>query len=273
MRFNNLDNLFGHVITHGEVVLSNEPGSHPASRGTPQGHPNLASFLGIPLVFNGDVLGMIGLGNREGGFDEAVHTLLQPLVVTLGTLLHARVLEDQRQAMEEQLRHLATVDGLTQLYNRRAFMGFAEQQFRQARRYQHPCTLALLDIDHFKHINDAHGHAAGDTALQVFGQILKESTRETDVVGRIGGEEFAVLLPQTSPEEARVALERIRKAVEHATVAHGQVRFHMSVSVGMGSWTPELHDLEDWLGQTDRALYQAKHLGRNRIEEATAPPG
>jgi diguanylate cyclase (GGDEF)-like protein len=271
MRFNNLDNLFGHVVTHGEVVLTNAPATHSASRGTPKGHPNLDSFLGIPLSFNGEVLGMIGLGNREGGFDEAVQQLLQPLVVTLGTLLHARVVEDQRQAMEEQLRHLATVDALTQLANRRAFMDAAEQQFRQARRYQQPCTLALLDLDHFKRINDEHGHAGGDAALKAFSQVMKQSTRETDLIGRVGGEEFAVLLTQTSEQEAWVALERIRQQLSQTTVVHGNSTMQLTVSIGMAPWHSALHGLEDWLTQADHALYGAKSGGRNCMVCATTP--
>lgn len=271
MRFNNLDNLFGHVITHGEVVQTNAPSTHAASRGTPKGHPTLESFLGIPLAFNGAVLGMIGLGNRTGGFDDSVRALLQPLVVTLGTLLHARVVEDQRQAMEEQLRHLATVDALTQLANRRAFMEAAEQQFRQARRYQQPCTLALLDLDLFKRINDSHGHAAGDAALKLFSEVLQRSTRETDLIGRIGGEEFALLLTQTREDEAWVALERIRQQVSQAVIGQGEHAFSMTVSIGMTPWHSALHGLEDWLNQADRALYAAKSDGRNRIVCAGAP--
>jgi diguanylate cyclase (GGDEF)-like protein/PAS domain S-box-containing protein len=266
MQFHRLDNLFGHVITHNQIVLTNEPGTHHASQGTPDGHPPLRNFLGMPIRFDNRVLGMIALGNRPDGFDEQMVQLLEPLVVTLGTLFHARDQEVARVNAEQELLRLATRDALTGLSNRRHFFDIAETSLTQTRRYGTPMTVALLDLDHFKHINDTHGHAAGDTVLNAFADILRETLRDTDTPARIGGEEFAVLLTNTPLQEALTALERVRVTLDETPIQAGDRTIYATVSIGAVQWQANHLDVDAMMAHADAALYAAKRQGRNRVQ-------
>ena len=263
--FTRLDNLFGHAVTANEVVMANHLPSHPASRGLPEGHAELKNFLGLPIRFDNKVVGMIGLGNRPEGFDEQLVQLLEPLVVTLGTLFHARDQETARVAAEHELQRLASRDALTGLANRRQFFDVAAACLTQTRRYATPLTVALMDLDHFKHINDTHGHAAGDAVLKVFAEVLRESLRDTDTPARIGGEEFAVLLPSTPQDEAIVALERIRATLDQRPIEFNGHTIYATVSIGAVQWRPEHLDVDAMLAHADETLYVAKRQGRNRV--------
>jgi diguanylate cyclase (GGDEF)-like protein/PAS domain S-box-containing protein len=271
MVFTNLDNLFGRVITQHTTVMSNNPMGDDPGHAVPPGHPVLESFLGIPLSFQGRALGMIALGNRLEGFDQETLDLLQPLAVTLGTLLHARELEDQRLAMEAQLQRQAAQDTLTGLFNRRRFQEAVNDQLHQARRYHVNMTLALMDVDFFKQVNDQHGHAAGDAVLRAFAEVLQQVTRDSDVVARIGGEEFAVLLTSTDAAHAQAGLERIRSSVEHLRVSFNGQEIRVTVSIGALAWHDQISDVDQWLHGADQALYRAKSGGRNRVEITEVP--
>jgi len=270
--FSKLDNLFGRTITHNEVICTNDPGSHHASRGTPKGHPVLESFLGLPITFDGKVVGMIGLGNRDEGYDQSLVQFLTPLVSTLGTLIHARSIEDQRAHAEAQLFTQATQDSLTGLANRRRFFDIAEQAVLQANRYGNELSVAMLDLDHFKRINDTHGHAAGDAVLRQVAQILSESLRTTDLGARVGGEEFAILMPSTSIPEALIPLERIRLNTEASEIEVDGQTIRVTCSVGVSTWRAGM-TLDQVIAEADAKLYQAKSEGRNRICEASTPAG
>ncbi len=263
--FTRLDNLFGHAITANEVVMANHLPSHPASRGLPEGHAEVKNFLGLPIRFDSKVVGMIGLGNRPDGFDDSLVQLLEPLVVTLGTLFHARDQESARVAAEQELQRLASRDALTGLSNRRHFFDVAAANLTQTRRYASPLTVALMDLDHFKHINDTYGHAAGDAVLKVFADVLRESLRDTDAPARIGGEEFAVLLTSTPQDEAIVALERIRATLDQRPIEFNGHAIYATVSIGAVQWQPDHADVDAMLVHADEALYAAKREGRNRV--------
>jgi diguanylate cyclase (GGDEF)-like protein len=155
---------------------------------------------------------------------------------------------------------------LTGLANRRRFMQLAEHELSRKRRYGGELAVFMMDLDHFKVVNDTYGHQTGDLVLQKVGEICREVLRDLDCVGRLGGEEFAVLLPRTDVEHAMAVAERLRDAMEHASVAasHGEtVRF--TISIGVATLRDETTSLDTLLNQADRALYQAKHCGRNRV--------
>lgn len=273
LAFSKLDNLFGRTVTHDEVICTNDPTQHSASRGTPKGHPVLESFLGLPIKFNDKVVGMIGLGNRDEGFDQKLVQLLSPLVITLGTLIHSRSTEDKRAQAEAQLFRQATQDALTGLANRRRFFDLAEQALQQASRYGNDLSIAMLDLDHFKRINDTHGHAAGDAVLRHIAQVLNASLRTTDTGARVGGEEFAILMPMTSVQAALLPLERIRQGTQDSEIEVDGARIRVTCSIGVSTWRPGL-TLDQVIAQADARLYQAKEQGRNRIcAPAEATPG
>ena len=265
MAFTNLDNLFGHVVTHDTVVCTNDVAAHPHSRGTPQGHPPLRSFLGVPLHHDNRVVGMIALGNRADGYHPEMIQALEPLTLTLGTLIQARAAEEERARTEQLLLVQATVDSLTGLSNRRRFFEATDNLLTQCRRYGTPATIALMDLDHFKHVNDQHGHAVGDAVLRAFSDLLREVLRESDLPARIGGEEFAVLMPSTTEAEAVVPLERIRHDLAQMDIEIGGRSVRVSVSIGLCEWREDLGTPDAWLAQADQALYRAKDAGRNRL--------
>ncbi|WP_134601339.1 GGDEF domain-containing protein [Pseudomonas aeruginosa] len=177
----------------------------------------------------------------------------------------------RRKAMEQELRLLASTDTLTGLHNRHSFLHQAELMLKAAERFRHPCVALMLDIDHFKNINDSHGHLTGDRALQRVAETLRQGLREVDLLGRLGGEEFAALLPEVSLDQALDVAERLRAGVEALRVSNPDGEpLRMTVSIGVALRRDAGDDLESLLVRADSALYQAKSGGRNRTEYAPA---
>lgn len=172
----------------------------------------------------------------------------------------------QRKEAEEKLILLATTDPLTGLFNRRSFMEAMEQELGRFRRYGKAPALMMLDLDHFKRINDTHGHAGGDEVLQSFAGTLKEQLRETDLPGRLGGEEFAVLLPETGLESALRIAWRILNKVRSTPVQIQTVPVAFTVSIGVGVMLENDANPDAILARADAALYRAKNGGRDRVE-------
>jgi diguanylate cyclase (GGDEF)-like protein len=174
----------------------------------------------------------------------------------------------QRRRSEARVQHIAMYDGLTELYNRRAFLEIAEREVARARRMAAPTAALMLDLDYFKRINDAHGHAAGDHVLAEFADRLRAAVRGADVPGRYGGEEFCVLLPGATMQEASAVAERIRAAV--AAPPLGGLSQPVTVSVGASASTFSDCSVDELLAQADASLYRAKRSGRNRVVAGVA---
>jgi diguanylate cyclase (GGDEF)-like protein len=170
------------------------------------------------------------------------------------------------QAAYARVREQAHTDELTGLANRRAFVQIGMAASDQARRYHRPLALLMMDIDHFKRINDTHGHAVGDAALRAAAGVLRHAARRADTAGRLGGEEFALLLPETAVAQAAVVAERVRRDVAAIIVPHGNTPVRFTCSVGVAEQTPAVNDLDALLRAADEALYRAKAQGRNRVE-------
>ncbi len=176
----------------------------------------------------------------------------------------------ERRRMNDELRLLATTDFLTGLPNRRAFMRRLEDEHARLQRDPGACAaVLLLDIDHFKHINDEHGHAAGDAVLRQLGGLLRDGQRKIDMLGRIGGEEFALLLPGTGPDAAAVYAERLRlRVAEAAMLLDDGLRLTVTISIGIAALGGADSGGDVGLRRADQALYCAKRGGRNRVELA-----
>jgi len=167
---------------------------------------------------------------------------------------------------EAALIQLARNDPLTGMANRRYFFERAEHEFMRSRRYQAPLSIALIDVDHFKLINDQHGHAAGDEVLKVLSQKISTLLRESDLLARIGGEEFAILMPSTGLAGAALMAERLRLAItDEATPVVGQM-LHLRFSAGVTQLKAQDQSIEDCLRRADEAMYKAKQAGRDRVE-------
>lgn len=164
----------------------------------------------------------------------------------------------------EKLQRLAATDALTGALNRRAFLERASAELARALRAARPAALLALDIDFFKAVNDRHGHPGGDAVLKDFAATLKRETRASDIVARLGGEEFAVLLPETTGEVAFKIAERIRLAIAARAVEFGDTKIHVTVSIGLSQTVPEIANVETLIAAADAALYEAKRSGRNR---------
>lgn len=173
----------------------------------------------------------------------------------------------ERVAMMREIEQQAQTDYLTGLCNRRYFMAFGERELEHARRYKKPLAILAIDIDFFKRINDNYGHNIGDLALQKFANVCHEVLRESDLIGRIGGEEFAVLLPETDADQAQEISERLRHhlAESSITTADKAIKVQFTVSIGITLFSGDNANIEDLLNHADMALYQAKHNGRNQV--------
>jgi diguanylate cyclase (GGDEF)-like protein len=167
---------------------------------------------------------------------------------------------------EKKLEYLATHDLLTELLSRREFEKRLEASLSEADRYGFPVSLMMIDLDHFKEINDTHGHSAGDEVLKRFGQILKEEKREADVAGRYGGEEFSVVLPHTELDDAKKLSERISDALKGETFAGPDDDFGVTCSIGLTDYAVDAETRDQLVKRADRALYRAKEAGRDRLE-------
>lgn len=207
-----------------------------------------------------------------------METFRSPVVMEgqrIGTVGFSRDISERKRA-ETELRNLAATDPLTELANRRHFIARLEEAYASHRREaDHTATVLMLDIDHFKRVNDSFGHAAGDAVLKLFSAVLRDQLRAGDTAGRMGGEEFAVLMPRSDTNAARVFAERIRSKVAGSALVMEQRKIAITVSIGVASIDPGDTDAQQVLLRADRALYRAKACGRNRVETAiveTPPP-
>jgi len=197
---------------------------------------------------------------------------ISPVTNTEGAITHFVVVKDEiseRKKLEAELRHLATIDPLTGLPNRRSFFALAEQEISRLRRHPGSLSVAMLDVDHFKKINDQYGHQAGDEVLRALSEACSECLRDRDIMGRLGGEEFACILPDTSSEQVMPAAERLRAAVASRKIRLEDGReIAITVSIGVAVFQETDSDIDAVLHRADQALYRAKLDGRNCIRNA-----
>ncbi len=213
----------------------------------------------VPLTGKEGVIGVMTVtSTRVGSFDESDEGVL--------SFLAASVVKDVENA---RLYRLAVTDSLTGVYNRQYLSERLPLEFERHRRYGDPLTIALVDADHFKAINDQHGHPVGDAVLSLLARRCLETVREVDIVVRYGGEEFMLILPQTGREGGREMAERLRERVAAGPMASDDVKVKITVSIGVAEMEPSDSEPRDLIARSDAALYAAKRAGRNRIEVAT----
>ncbi len=214
----------------------------------------------------------------NAGADDYLHKGAPPAELHARLRVAERIvtLEQRlRRTLESKARQAAS-DALTGLPNRRTFDRRLNAEFKRARRFAEPISVLLIDADHFKQVNDRYGHTVGDEVLRGLAATLRENLpREYDVIARIGGEEFATILPHTSRDDAALVAERLRAAVERSTIATTAGVLNVTISIGVGSLqsrvSPEPQTTLDVLDEADRALYESKRLGRNRVTATLVP--
>ncbi len=238
--------------------------------------PAMPSLLVLPLLVHERALGTLVLGSsRPHAFGEAVRPTLEVLASHVAvSLANARMLK--------RLEELATTDGLTGLLNKRALTQIAVQKLRSAQRFEKPLSLLVCDIDHFKAVNDTHGHDVGDVVIQGMARVLKRNNRDTDVVGRFGGEEFVVVCEETDAKGAMLLAERIRTELEATTFRPDSEALRVTCSIGivtLDAGAPRSRpkssrgptaDFDHLFKNADAALYVSKRSGRNRSTAWTA---
>jgi len=228
----------------------------------------------IKKEYDADVIVMTGYSG-DYSYEEAINmgasdfvikpVRLEELLLRLKRVLKERDLSQERVRMMEKLQKLAITDGLTKLHNSRSFYSQIEVEVDRFNRYKHPLSLLLLDIDHFKHYNDTYGHLEGDKVLVRISQIIRSCLRKLDTAYRYGGEEFTVILPETTCEEAQNVAERIRNAVKAEKFdpeTEGDII--ITISIGVTQYSPE-EELSAFIQRADKAMYSSKQNGRNKV--------
>ncbi len=198
----------------------------------------------------------------------SIHSRVYPLHDASGSTQYVVVMHEditERKRLEEELKRLATTDSLTNTRNRHNFMETAGRELTRAIRYGLPLVALMIDIDHFKNINDTYGHHTGDLVLKAMVDACHQDIRESDVFGRLGGEEFGLLLTDTSPAKSLEAAERLRESLSKVEVKTEDGIVQFTVSIGLAALRDNYESLEDLLKRADAALYEAKHAGRNRV--------
>ncbi|MFQ5689594.1 MAG: GGDEF domain-containing protein [Gemmatimonadota bacterium] len=203
---------------------------------------------------------------------EAARTALFFLICCYAGFVFRRIREDRRKlhGLRKDMAELANRDALTGLANRRRFERLLREELARAKRYGHPCTVGMVDVDHFKCYNDTMGHLAGDELLRELARVVQATLRDSDVVARYGGEEFALILVNTTIEEGEAVVERLRRIVEEHPFPDEQIfpSGHLTISAGIAECGFDGTEYEEVLELADRALYDAKQSGRNGVRIA-----
>jgi diguanylate cyclase (GGDEF)-like protein len=237
------------------------------------GHPDVRAEYITPIRHRGRILGVLNIESlRPDAFGEYDRAVLDAIAAQVAGSIHLASVKTRLEAANHELERIAQLDGLTGVANRRAFDASLDREWRRAVRERSWISLLLADLDHFKALNDARGHLHGDDSLRrAAAALVAGARRATDIVARYGGEEFAVLLPATPPDAAQAVAERIRAGIEELELGGDRGNGLspcpvVTISVGAASTCPTTHAPDELIGTADRALYLAKHRGRNRVE-------
>ena len=230
------------------------------------GEAPLASCLALPLICQDRVAGLLMLeSERIAAYAQAEADIAATFAGQVGSAI-------ENARLFGEVQRLARIDELTGLLNRRHFFERAEQELARAKRYKRPLSAILLDVDHFKRVNDNHGHAVGDEVLRVVARRCRETVRSVDILGRYGGEEFVILVPDTSEAgTGEVLAERLRACIAQEPIASSGEAIAVTISLGVAGLRPDTDDLAKLLDRADTALYAAKEAGRNCVKLATPP--
>jgi diguanylate cyclase (GGDEF)-like protein len=241
-------------------ILADVPMLYSAFREAP--HDHIRSWLGVPLIFQEKLIGMLALDSTMPNHFTSHHAMLVSAFAdqVAIALEHARLFAEMQQ--------MAITDPLTMLYNRRHFFDLAYREVKRTQRYRCPLSAIMLDVDHFKRVNDYYGHAVGDQVLRAVAEWCRSNLRATDIIGRYGGEEFVILLPETDRKQVRMVAENMREKLEQTLIVTDSQSLQITVSLGiatMAASTSDQYELDELLNRADHALLFAKKQGRNRV--------
>lgn len=203
------------------------------------------------------------------------NSMLYPIAGTHGTVTHVAIvifdvtdIATSKMALQQangELERLSRTDGLSQLFNRTFWEECLFREMQRSKRHRHTASLIMFDVDHFKEVNDDYGHTVGDEFIRLLGREVRRNVRETDIAGRYGGEEFAIILPETNAEEARVFAERFRESVANMALEHESESLQITISLGIAELSEDMSTEQQFIQAADKALYESKSNGRNRV--------
>jgi diguanylate cyclase (GGDEF)-like protein len=253
------------VLNKDEVVIGRSP------QADVQVNEESASRQHAVITRHGAVFLIKDLNSKNGTFvnnaKKAAAVLNDQDVIAIGGALFKFISGTSVELpYHEELHKLATLDPMLGIYNKRFFLDYLEQTCRRLGDSQTPFSVVLFDVDHFKQVNDNHGHRAGDRVLEQVSAAVKAILRRSDLFSRYGGEEFGVLLLGNNSEQAVLAAEKLRRAVQASAIAHGEIEIRVTISLGIATFDPAWPvSSAELIEQADSALYQAKRTGRNRV--------
>lgn len=224
-----------------------------------EGSDQIRGWMGIPLIRHDELIGLMTIDN----YNPSAYTQEDASLASSFANSAAIVIENAR--LFDQTQQMALTDALTGIFNRRYFYELAQTEFARSKRYQNPMSIILIDIDHFKNVNDQNGHLAGDHVLMQFVQRIQDELRSSDILARFGGEEFIVLLPETNLEEAAQVAERLREVTAHYPFLLVTAQIFISISLGVSCFRFTTQSLDHLIDESDKALYEAKQFGRNLV--------
>lgn len=257
------EGIAGRVFKEDKPLLIKKGAKDPRFKKFEEAEEELKSIISVPLKIKNKVIGVINADDkREGDFFSIDDLNL------FSTFANQAAIAIQNAQLHQKVKQQAITDELTGLYNFRYIKGRLEEEVKRAQRFKHPLALIMADIDHFKEFNDDYGHLEGNKALQNIAGILQLNVREVDIVGRFGGEEFIIILPEANREEAKKIAERIRSKVEKCNFADekNHPERKITISLGITSCFQENITPQDLVRKVDQALYLAKARGKNRVE-------
>ncbi len=248
-----------------QPVIHNDFASLPHRKGFPAGHAEVIRELVVPTMRGDRIVSILGIGNRPANYVQQDIEVVSYIADVIWTIVEQKRANEQVHQLNARLEQLVMTDELTHAGNRRGFFTRGHEEIERTRRYQTPLSLMMLDIDEFKRVNDTCGHDAGDLVLQCVAKTIQQNIRETDMLARLGGEEFGILLPNTTTPEAGMMAERLREMVEKETCSNEDHRMGVTVSIGVAGFDNSITNIDHLLKNADAAMYRAKSLGRNRV--------
>jgi diguanylate cyclase (GGDEF)-like protein len=249
--FEKLSGLWGWVLDNRQPILTNTPSEDPRSCGIPPGHLPIRRFLSAPALIGGKLVGLIALANSDRNYMERDLDLITRMASFYAVALH-------RKRIEEELRTLSLRDELTGLYNRRGFFTLAQQQWKLAKRSKRGLLLVLGDLDGLKKINDTFGHEKGDEALREAANILKETYRESDIIGRIGGDEFAIVMLEDSQADTGILSSRLQDSL-NVFNKKPDLLCEIGISIGIARCDTEAPcPIDELMSKADALMYEQK---------------
>ncbi len=229
------------------------------------GMQRIRSLLCAPIEYHSNVVGLITIISAIPDFFTSIH------IERITAFASQAAVAFEHASLFAQAEHLSMTDPLTELHNMRFFNDFASLEFDRTNRYKRALSIAMIDLDHFKNINDTYGHSIGDLVLHETAARIKSAARSMDVVARYGGEEFVILMPEAGLDEAYLVAERVRRAVGDSPIENKGMAISVTLSAGVAEVDQDVKYLDELIKRADAAMYAAKAAGRNRVERASGP--